>query len=423
MSIILEHSALKAKKPIIIGIVLRKFDPSTGVSKFIVEITKRVNASMAKFIVVTNALVNAPVSNLGHLKIYTIGGSSTFLLFKVEKIRSIMESENVDVISIHGGFFASVSLPFYRHLDIPIVFVSHATKCLWRDFRFLKPKDLATQWRLLFDLGDVILSLLTPRQVLSKLMKQGNLVAMAYPTREETMNMQKYIPKKKIFTLPSGGADIHEPSSSNLSSATNTNGSLQSCPTIFFFGRCRLTRGVDTLIEAFSIVRQKSSNSRLCLFLLDDKDREKIIREMHKSKERKGIVLRVKHQKNIQNLLKLAHVIVLPFRWGRSMPSYPLTVLEAMCVGKVVVTSRVGSITKIIRDGENGILIDDPRNPMEIADKILTALNDSELRAKMGANAKKTIEQFFQWKTLAASFYKIHFNALRRWRKLQYTKN
>jgi glycosyltransferase involved in cell wall biosynthesis len=93
------------------------------------------------------------------------------------------------------------------------------------------------------------------------------------------------------------------------------------------------------------------------------------------------------------------------------MPSHPLTVLEAMTVGKVVVTSRVGAITKIIKDGENGLLVDDPRNPTEIAEKILKALNDPELRAKIGANAKKTIEQFFQWKDLASSFYEIHLNA------------
>lgn len=423
MSTILERYALRDKKPIIIGVVLRKFDPSTGVSKFVVEITKRVNASLAKFIIITNVLVNARLSNLDHLKIYQIGGSSTFFLFKAKKIRTIIESENADVVSIHGGFFASVSLPFYRHLSTPIVFVSHATKCLWRDFRFLKPEDLAIQWRLLFDLGDVILSLLTPRRVLSLLMKPKNLVAIVYPTREETINMQKYVPRKNIFALPSGGADIQEPSSSNPSHATNTNDSLQSDPTIFFFGRCRLTRGVDALVDAFSIVRHRFSNCRLCLFLLDDKDREKITRKIYKSKERKRIVLCVKHQKNIQNFLQLAHVVVLPFRWGRSMPSYPLTVLEAMCVGKVVVTSRVGAIEKIIIDGENGILIDDPRNPTEIADKILKALSDSELRVKIGANAKKTIEQFFQWKNLAASFYKIHLNALRTWRKLQYQRN
>lgn len=419
MSTIFGRHSLRDKKPIVIGVVLRKFDPSTGVSKFVVEITKRVSASLAKFVIVTNVLVNRHVSNLDHLKIYQIGGSSTFFLFKVSRIKSIMDSENVDVISIHGGFFASAALPFYRHLSIPIVFVSHATKCLLRDFRFLKPRDFTIQWRLLFDLGDVILSLLTPRRVLSMLVKQKNLVAMVYPTNEETTNVQKYLPKRKILTLPSGGADIHEPSSSNPSHAANANDSLQSDPIVFFFGRCRLTRGVDVLIDAFSIVRQKFSDCRLGLFLLDDKDKEKIVQKIRKSKEREGIILRVKHQKNIRESLQLAHVVVLPFRWGRSMPSYPLTVLEAMCGGKVVVTSRVGAITKIIRDGRNGFFIDDPRNPTEIADKILRVLSDSGLRAKIGANAKKTIKQSFQWKNLAASFYGIHLNALRTWRKLQ----
>jgi glycosyltransferase involved in cell wall biosynthesis len=251
------------------------------------------------------------------------------------------------------------------------------------------------------------------------LVKQKNLVAMVYPTYEETINAQKYLPKRKILTLPSGGADIHEPSSSNPSHIANANDSLKSSPIIFFFGRCRLTRGVDVLIDAFSIVRQEFSDCKLCLFLLDDKDREKIVQKIRKSKERKGIILRVKHQKNIRKSLQLAHVVVLPFRWGRSMPSYPLTVLEAMCGGKVVVTSRVGAITKIIRDGKNGFFIDDPRNPTEIADKILRVLSDSGLCAKIGANAKKTIEQSFQWKNLAASFYGIHLNALRTWRKLQ----
>jgi glycosyltransferase involved in cell wall biosynthesis len=291
------------------------------------------------------------------------------------------------------------------------VFFSHATKCLWRDFRFLKPKDLVTQWQLLFDFGDVILSLLTPRRVLSMLMKFKNLIAVVYPTREEMVNMQKLVPEKLFFTLPSGGADLPQFYSSNPSYLTNADNFLQSDSIILFFGRSRLTRGVDVLIDAFSMVRQRIKNCKLWLFLLDDKDKEKIINKIRKSKEQENIVLSVKHQVKIQTFLELTHVVVLPFRWGRSMPSHPLTVLEAMTVGKVVVTSRVGAITKIIKDGENGLLVDDPRNPTEIAEKILKALNDPELRAKIGANAKKTVEQFFQWKDLASSFYEIHLNA------------
>ena len=67
--------------------------------------------------------------------------------------------------------------------------------------------------------------------------------------------------------------------------------------------------------------------------------------------------------------------------------------LEALATGLPVITTEFCGAANIIESKNNGLIIQDPYNPMEIAEKI-NYLFDLSIRKTMGNNARKLAEQF-----------------------------
>lgn len=67
--------------------------------------------------------------------------------------------------------------------------------------------------------------------------------------------------------------------------------------------------------------------------------------------------------------------------------------LDAMDRALPIIASRVGGLPEIIRDGENGILID-PRSPDQLEAAILSLYNDPDLRRSMGARGREFSHDF-----------------------------
>lgn len=80
-------------------------------------------------------------------------------------------------------------------------------------------------------------------------------------------------------------------------------------------------------------------------------------------------------QPQLWGLLKKAQVFVSP----SSHDGTPNTLLEAMACGCFPVAGQIESLEEWIEDGLNGLLVD-PRDPNELANAILKALKDHELR-------------------------------------------
>jgi glycosyltransferase involved in cell wall biosynthesis len=86
----------------------------------------------------------------------------------------------------------------------------------------------------------------------------------------------------------------------------------------------------------------------------------------------------------------------------------PMTVLEAMSSGRGVVATRVGAIPRLIRDGENGRLIE-PRDAGAVSAAILDVLG----KPGLGEAARRTIVQDFSALAMAGE-YRKHYAELGR---------
>jgi glycosyltransferase involved in cell wall biosynthesis len=79
----------------------------------------------------------------------------------------------------------------------------------------------------------------------------------------------------------------------------------------------------------------------------------------------------------------------------------PNTCLEAAACGLPVVTTPVGNMPELIRDGENGFFV--ARDVAQIAAKLARLRDEPELRARMGAAARISVEAW-DWRHLATHY-------------------
>lgn len=91
--------------------------------------------------------------------------------------------------------------------------------------------------------------------------------------------------------------------------------------------------------------------------------------------------------RNVEPILHDARVFVLPSLANEGCPT---SVLEAMSYGVPPVTFAIDGIPELISEGEDGLMCQ-PANYEAMKEAILAVLDDDELAARLGNNARKAI--------------------------------
>ena len=81
-----------------------------------------------------------------------------------------------------------------------------------------------------------------------------------------------------------------------------------------------------------------------------------------------------------------------------------------MAAGKPVLATRVGGLPSIVRDGENGLLVNE-RNPVALAEAIVALATDARLRRTMGESGRALIVDTLNWDAVAARFVEVYEQA------------
>lgn len=160
---------------------------------------------------------------------------------------------------------------------------------------------------------------------------------------------------------------------------------------IIFLGQLYPPKGVHFLIEALGMIVKQWENC--VLYMVGDH----VIEEYREYKNQiDALVNKCGLQKNVvftgyrrdaMAILSMMDILVHP----SLSEGFGRAVLEAMAYGKAVVASRVGGLREIIRDGENGFLVE-PGDPVALAERMRRLIADRDLRQRIGAEAKRTVE-------------------------------
>jgi glycosyltransferase involved in cell wall biosynthesis len=103
-----------------------------------------------------------------------------------------------------------------------------------------------------------------------------------------------------------------------------------------------------------------------------------------------------------------AAVVAVPSR----REGYGVVAREAMAWGRPVVASAVGGLRDAIEDGVTGLVVP-PRDPLALRAALERLLTDPELRADLGANARRRAEESYSWVAATDSLLAVYADARR----------
>lgn len=105
-----------------------------------------------------------------------------------------------------------------------------------------------------------------------------------------------------------------------------------------------------------------------------------------------------------------AAVYVVPLRAGSGTR---LKILEAMAMGKAIVSTHIGAEGIGLRDGIDALLAD---TPAQFSAAVCRLLDDRPLRMRLGAAARKTAEQHFGWDAIGERLLAVYDDVLAKHR-------
>lgn len=173
---------------------------------------------------------------------------------------------------------------------------------------------------------------------------------------------------------------------------------------IVFAGTLCEKKGVRQLLQAMPLVLRQFPLARLKLY-----GRDTLVPSSRDSfKERLWSVLDAQTKGHVEFMGSVAHHELPGIFASASVCAFPshmesqgLVILEAMAVGKAVVTSCLGPGPELVDSGIDGLLCD-PKCPESIAAQIISLLSDDQRRSLIGRAAAKKVENGFPLQVLSA---------------------
>jgi glycosyltransferase involved in cell wall biosynthesis len=155
-------------------------------------------------------------------------------------------------------------------------------------------------------------------------------------------------------------------------------------------------KGVDCLWQALPRIRREVPDARLVLIGVGDRAGRFLARARPygDAVELRGRV----DEAGLRRAYQESAVTVLPSLTDAE--SFGMVLAEANACGRPVVGSRVGGIPDFVRHGDNGLLAT-PGDPADLAEKVVSILQDPAWGVKMGANGRERVVREHDWDQLA----------------------
>lgn len=205
--------------------------------------------------------------------------------------------------------------------------------------------------------------------------------------------------KRKIIVIPNG-IKIHEQVSS-------FNSKLPGNPAVLYVGRIDYVKGVDVLIRAIALAKEKLP--RICLHIVGDGP---------KLEEIKKLILSLNLKENVvlhgfvdgadkNKLFLTCDIVAVPSR----SETFSITVLEAMRAGKPLIVSNRGALPELVKHEVNGLIVE--LKPQSFADAILRYANDKAL-VTLISKANRKIVSLYDWEKITEKYMALYMSLIDR---------
>ena len=300
----------------------------------------------------SNAIFKKEIENAG-ISIWDLGLTFKYNLMGVIELTKLIKERKYSIIHVHlfpADIFAALASLFLPK-DIVWIFSEHSTYNRRRSFKFCKILDSFTYSRY------------------SKIVCVSKQVEFA---------LLNWIPSNKGKTKV-------------ISNAVSAPKFLNSCSVktydILFVGRLVREKGIDILLKAIKILKNKYSKNLKIAIVGDGELKENLNNltvELGVNREVKFLGVR----KDVKELMVSSKIFVLPSR----SEGFGIVIIEAMSNMLPVIATHVGGIPELIENGKEGILVP-PENSEALAREINSLLENKELREKLSKAAYKKVRE------------------------------
>ncbi|HEX9654876.1 MAG TPA: glycosyltransferase [bacterium] len=171
-------------------------------------------------------------------------------------------------------------------------------------------------------------------------------------------------------------------------------------PVVGVVARLHPQKGHRYLIEAARSIVASHPKVHF-VFVGDGEMRPELEKQVHKHHLKEHFHL-LGFRDDVKDLLKTFDIFVLPSLYE----GLPNVVLEAMATGLPVVATAVDGTAELIVDNETGFLLP-PKNPPELASKIVFLLDDAGRRKRFGVKGRERVELNYSLEKQVNSFQKL----------------
>jgi glycosyltransferase involved in cell wall biosynthesis len=154
--------------------------------------------------------------------------------------------------------------------------------------------------------------------------------------------------------------------------------------------RLLVDKGLREYSKAAQIVKEKYPNATFYLVGPTDPSPNRISLSEVQSWQESGAVNYLGETRDVRPFIEQCHAYVLP-SYHEGMPR---TVMEAMAMGRPIITTDVPGCRETVVDGDNGFLVP-VKNVQALADAMEQLINHPELVKKMGRRSREIVEERF----------------------------
>lgn len=307
------------------------------------------------------------------------------------RIESLEKEEKIDVFHGHGGFAGPVAWADIRARKVLTMHTSHEEDLValedlkecgmlrkYLQKQLFPPLPLLKRYRKwYFNRVDKIISV-SEHNVKAALPRMG-------------------VPRERYAVIPNG-VDYRRFREFKLRSRPEEDEN-----TLLYFGRLAPCKGVQHLIRAYPRVLEKHPRSRLKI--VGEGNYRVSLEALSGRTNAGGTVefLGFRSGDRLWGTIASSGMVVVPSTYE----GCPLTMLEAMALGKPVVASSIPGVNEVMKHGVSGWTFA-PADHGALAESVDTLMSDPDLRARLGRNAERTIRERFDWPIIGKRVVKVY---------------
>jgi len=221
------------------------------------------------------------------------------------------------------------------------------------------------------------------------------LIAISNSTKNDLLKIYPKMSADKIKVIYHGYDKelFHENVSVEKINIINAKYNIQHTKYLIFVGTIQPRKNIETLLNAFQILRRKEAHRDLNLVIAGCEGwlAENIIEKIRKTP---GAIMTGKFEtEDLPALIAGAEVFVLPSLYE----GFGLPVLEAMACGIPVIAADNSSLGEIV--GTNGLLFD-AKNTQQLAEMMQSTMEDKELKNSLREKGLERAKSF-NWEKCA----------------------